>query len=69
VPIGYVRVSDVGGRSGASFISPAIQRERIAAWCSLYDARLQQLFEELDESGSRADRPLLIEAIECVERG
>jgi DNA invertase Pin-like site-specific DNA recombinase len=66
---GYVRVSGVGGRSGASFISPTVQRERIAAWCSLYDARLQQVFEELDESGGRADRPLLIKAIERVEAG
>jgi hypothetical protein len=67
--VGYVRVSDVGGRSGASFISPAAQRERIAAWCSLYDAHLQHVFEELDQSGGRTDRPLLLNAIERVERG
>jgi DNA invertase Pin-like site-specific DNA recombinase len=66
---GYVRVSDVGGRHGTSFISPVVQRERIAAWCALYDARLQQVFEELDESGGRADRPLLLKAIERVEAG
>jgi hypothetical protein len=60
--VGYVRVSDVGGRAGASFISPTVQRERITAWCSLYSAHLQQVFEELDESGGRADRPLLIAA-------
>jgi Resolvase, N terminal domain len=67
--VGYVRVSDVAGRSGASFISPGVQRERIAAWCSLYDAHLQDVAEELDESGGRADRPLLLKAIERVERG
>jgi DNA invertase Pin-like site-specific DNA recombinase len=67
--VGYVRVSDVAGRSGASFISPAIQWERIAAWCSLYNARLQDVLEELDESGGRADRPLLMQAIQRVETG
>jgi site-specific DNA recombinase len=67
--VGYVRVSDTAGRSGASFISPVVQRERIAAWCSLYNARLQHVFEELDESGGRVDRPLLLAAIDRVERG
>jgi DNA invertase Pin-like site-specific DNA recombinase len=66
---GYVRVSDVGGRSGAGFISPALQRERITAWCSLYNAHLEQVLEEFDESGGRADRPLIIKAIERVEGG
>ena len=66
---GYVRVSDVRGRSGPSFISPTLQRERIEAWCALYGARLLDVFEELDESGGRPDRPLLLKAIERVESG
>jgi DNA invertase Pin-like site-specific DNA recombinase len=66
---GYVRVSSTRGRSGPSFISPALQRERLEAWCGLYDARLQAVFEELDESGGRADRPKLMAAIERVEAG
>jgi DNA invertase Pin-like site-specific DNA recombinase len=66
---GYVRVSDVAGRKGPSFISPRVQRERIAAWCALYDARLLTVFEELDESGGRADRPLLMEALGRIEAG
>ena len=66
---GYVRVSDVRGRSGPSFISPSVQHDRIAAWCRLYDARLLTVFEELDESGGRPDRPLLLKAIERVEAG
>jgi DNA invertase Pin-like site-specific DNA recombinase len=66
---GYVRVSDVRGRSGPSFISPALQRERIEAWCDLYNARLGAVFEELDESGRRADRPLLEQALERIELG
>jgi site-specific DNA recombinase len=66
---GYIRVSDVRGRSGPSFISPSVQRERIEAWCGLYDARLGEVFEELDESGRRADRPLLEQALERIELG
>jgi DNA invertase Pin-like site-specific DNA recombinase len=66
---GYVRVSRVRRRSGPSFISPQVQRERIEAWCSLYDARLMRVFEELDESGARADRPKLLQAIGRVEAG
>ncbi|MCW2994134.1 MAG: hypothetical protein JWQ18_1629 [Conexibacter sp.] len=66
---GYVRVSDVRGRSGPSFISPAVQRERIEAWCELYNARLGSVFEELDESGRRADRPLLEQAMQRIELG
>src|SRR4051794_30577699 len=66
---GYVRVSDVAGRHGASFISPRMQRERIGAWCALYDARLLHVFEELDESGGRADRPMLLSALQRIEEG
>jgi site-specific DNA recombinase len=67
--VGYVRVSDVGGRGGATFISPSVQRERMEAWCSPYGAHLHHVLEELDESGGRPDRPLLLNAIERVERG
>jgi DNA invertase Pin-like site-specific DNA recombinase len=66
---GYVRVSDVRGRSGPAFISPSLQRERIAGWCALYDAQVGEVYEELDESGGRADRPKLLAAIERVELG
>src|SRR4051794_3519354 len=66
---GHVRVSQTRGRSGPSFISPSVQRERLEAWCSLYGARLGKVWEELDESGGRADPPMLIAAIERVEAG
>lgn len=66
---GYVRVSHVGSRGGANFISPALQREKIERWASLHDARLDRVFEELDESGARQDRPMLMEAIARVEAG
>jgi site-specific DNA recombinase len=66
---GYVRVSRVGGRSGERFISPDVQREQITAWADGRGAALTRVFEELDESGSRADRPLLSEAISRIEAG
>ncbi len=66
---GYVRVSHVGERSGERFISPAVQRQQIEAWARSRGFMLGQVFEELDESGARADRPLLEEAIARVERG
>src|SRR4051812_48866586 len=72
---GYVRVSDVRGRSVSGvpgrpvLISPSLQRERIASYCQLYGLRLLEVFEELDESGARPDRPLLMQAIERVETG
>lgn len=66
---GYIRVSQVRGRKGERFISPSVQREQIEAWTSSHNAVLGEVFEELDQSGGRADRPLLIDAIERVEAG
>ena len=66
---GYVRVSQVAGRGGDSFISPAGQREQIEAWARLHGAVVAEMFEELDESGGRSDRPLLQEALGRVESG
>jgi DNA invertase Pin-like site-specific DNA recombinase len=66
---GYVRVSRVGGRDGDSFISPSVQREAIEEWTARQGFRLLEVFEELDESGSRPDRPLLEQAIARIESG
>src|SRR5688572_30718210 len=66
---GYDRVSKVGGRASRRLISPALQREQIHAWATTRGARVLEVFEELDESGARADRPLLQEAIRRVEAG
>jgi DNA invertase Pin-like site-specific DNA recombinase len=66
---GYIRVSRVGGREGERFISPAAQREQIEAWIRARGANVGEVFEELDQSGARGDRPLLIEAIARVEAG
>ncbi|WCB96516.1 integrase [Baekduia alba] len=66
---GYIRVSDVRGRAGPSFISPSVQREQIDAWCAIRGAKLLNVAEELDASGRRADRPKLQELIGRVEAG
>src|SRR3954453_18263297 len=66
---GYIRVSRVGGREGERFISPGVQREQIENWIHTRRASVGEVFEELDESGARGNRPRLGEAIERVERG
>jgi DNA invertase Pin-like site-specific DNA recombinase len=66
---GYVRVSKVGGRGGDRFIATAVQREQIRRWADAHGALVAHVFEELDQSGARADRPLLEHAIARVERG
>jgi site-specific DNA recombinase len=66
---GYIRVSQTGGRFGHSFISPIVQREQIQAWAATHGRAIGEIFEELDESGGRGDRPLLLRAIERIESG
>lgn len=66
---GYVRVSQVRGRAGDSFISPIVQRQQIEAWAALNGNGVGVIFEELDRSGTSWDRPLLAEAIDRLERG
>jgi DNA invertase Pin-like site-specific DNA recombinase len=66
---GYVRVSAVKGRGGDRFISPAVQREQIEGWARMSGATVGIVFEELDESGGRRDRPMLLEALGRIEDG
>jgi hypothetical protein len=56
-------------RAGETFISPSVQRAAIERWAESRGALVGHVFEELDESGGRRDRPLLEEAIARVERG
>ena len=69
--IGIVRVSQVGGRDGDSFASPAEQRDRIQAACERDGLKLVDVFEELDVSGGRPldQRPGLGKAVGHVESG
>jgi site-specific DNA recombinase len=67
--IGYVRVSRVGGREGESFISPDVQRERIEAHASASQHTIVDWETDLDQPGSRLERPAFQSALESVERG
>jgi hypothetical protein len=55
--VGYVRVSQVRGREGDSFISPELQREQIAAVARREGLEVAEVIEELDASGGDAKRP------------
>jgi site-specific DNA recombinase len=63
----YIRVSQVRGRDGDSFISPTSQREQIAAWAKSQGHRIAKVHDELDVSGATLDRPKLNEAMRRVE--
>ena len=62
----YIRVSKVAGRSGESFISPKIQRERIEAWAHLNGAEVTWHEPELDVSGGTMRRPVFDRILERV---
>lgn len=66
---GYIRVSRVAGRAGDSFISPAVQLERMTQHADLYGHRILAVHEELDVSGGRDDRPLWQHMLRRVETG
>ncbi len=65
----YVRVSKVGGRGGESFISPAVQSERIEAWAQLHGAQLTWHEPELDVSGGGMQRPVFDRIMERIRSG
>ncbi len=69
--IGIVRVSQVNGRAGESFASPAEQADRIRAACARDGLRLVRIVDELDVSGGRPldQRPGLGPAVQAVESG
>lgn len=66
-----MRVSQVGGREGESFVSPAEQRERIEAACERDGLTLVAVHQELDVSGGKAlaQRPGLSNAVAAIEAG
>lgn len=65
----YIRVSEVRGRSGESFISPSDQKDRIVAWAKSQGHEIAEVHEELDVSGGTTDRPLLNEVMRRIEAG
>ena len=66
---GYVRVSRRAGREGESFISPEVQRKKIAAWAEMNGIEVAAWWEEIDQSGAKLARPMFQEAIGRCERG
>lgn len=66
---GYIRVSRVAGRSGDAFISPGEQKERIKAWAKSQGHSIVKWHEDLDQPGSKADRPGLNAAMSRIEGG
>jgi site-specific DNA recombinase len=67
--IGYIRVSDVRGRQGDSFITTEVQRDRIEAQARAGGHVVVEWIEDLDQPGSRDDRPGFQRALEAVEVG
>jgi site-specific DNA recombinase len=66
---GYIRVSRRGGREGDSFISPEVQRKKIADWAKLHEVEILRWWEEIDQSGARLERPMFQEALARCEAG
>jgi site-specific DNA recombinase len=65
----YVRVSKVAGRSGASFISPEVQREQIGRWARAHGHTLSWHEPELDVSGGTMSRPVFDRIRERIRSG
>lgn len=65
---GYIRVSRVGKREGPSFISPDLQRQRIEGLAAAGGHEVVRWHTDLDESGTKAERPGFVEALARVER-
>src|SRR3954451_14526410 len=65
----YVRVSDVRGRIGESFISPKEQEQRCRALAKARGYKVGQVFTDLDQSGGKMERPELDNAIARIKGG
>jgi site-specific DNA recombinase len=65
----YVRVSDVRGRAGDSFISPDEQESRCRAAIASRGLEVGEVFSELDVSGKSMERPELTKARKRIEDG
>ncbi len=52
---GYVRVSQVGGREGESFLSPDVQREKIEAWAAYRGFTVAAWYTDLDRPAKERD--------------
>jgi hypothetical protein len=66
---GYIRVSRRAGRERESFISPEVQRKKIADWAALHDVEVVNWWEEIDQFGAKLERPLFQQALARCEAG
>src|SRR5215216_1760662 len=66
---GYIRVSRRAGREGESFISPELQRKKIADWATLHEVEILAWWEEIDQSGAKLERPMFQQALARCEEG
>jgi DNA invertase Pin-like site-specific DNA recombinase len=67
--VGCIRVSRVGGREGATFISPDTQRDQIKAYARAHGHRIVGWQEDLDKPGSTLNRPGLQAALQAIDAG
>jgi DNA invertase Pin-like site-specific DNA recombinase len=65
----YVRVSQVGGREGESFISPKEQEEKCRALATMRGYEVGKVFTDLDQSGGTMDRPEFAKAMARIDVG
>lgn len=65
----YIRVSKVAGRSGASFISPEVQRQQIERWAQAHGHTLTWHEPELDVSGGSMRRPVFDQIMQRIRSG
>lgn len=66
---GYIRVSQVRGRDGESFISPAVQRDQIQQWANLRGVTIGEWHTDLDQTGGTLSRPALDAMLERIRNG
>jgi site-specific DNA recombinase len=64
----YTRVSSTRDRED-TLISPQLQREAIAAYCARHGHTIAAWHEDLNESGTREDRPQFQAALDRIDRG
>ncbi len=66
---GYIRVSRVGDRSGASYISPSIQRQALERWAAARGVELVLHEPEENVSGGSMNRPIFNEIMRRIHVG
>lgn len=67
--IGYIRVSAIGGREGEGYISPAVQRESIAAYATELGGDVTVWEQDEDFTGGNMDRPGFQRALNQLRSG